>query len=384
METTRIFIKKARNFISRLSLIIKIKLGLLDIPKIVPFIGHSNGTHTFISGEVLEDNGIAKPVEGQTKWMNVKAMLKRYFADEFAGVKVLVKFNGFNKVVTTNKFGVFSCDFLHGINEIPNDVWQKVTFELPEKIHARQKKEVFEGDVMIIKNIPQFGIISDIDDTILVSYATSKLMKFRLMFFNNAYTRMPFEGVSAFYQSLQKGAVQGTYNPLFYLSNSEWNLYDLLYEFISFNRIPKGPMLLREMAIHVLRIWKIREYNKNHKMEKLRHLFTVFANLKFILIGDSGQKDPEIYSQIIKEFPGRVLTVYIRDVGIQEKTIRIQTISENILQEFDAEMVVVKDTEAAAKHAIKKGYIVPQELQGVKAEKQKDVEKKNAPVSNSL
>ncbi|NJK95261.1 MAG: hypothetical protein HC905_10405 [Bacteroidales bacterium] len=67
---------------------------------------------------------------------------------------------------------------------------------------------------MIIKRRPQFGIISDVDDTILVSYATARLMKFRLMFFNNALTRMPFEGVSAFYHSLQRGSGNGTLNPV--------------------------------------------------------------------------------------------------------------------------------------------------------------------------
>lgn len=381
METTAVFIEKARNYFSKLSLAFKIRFGLLDVPKIVPFIGYSNGEQTYISGEVLEDNGIAKPVEGQSRWKNVKAMLKRYFADEFAGVKVRINFHGETQTVVTNRFGIFYCVFKHSKNELPDNIWQTASFELTERIHYRQKTGFTLGEIMVIKNKPQYGIISDIDDTILVSYATSKLMKFRLMFFNNAYTRMPFEGVSAFYQSLQQGTMAGVFNPLFYLSNSEWDLYDLLYEFVQFNRIPKGPLLLREMAVHVLRFWKMREYNKFHKLEKLRQIFTVYPDLQFILIGDSGQKDPEIYSQIIEEFPGRVLTVYIRDVGIPEKTIRIQTISKNIMQFFNTEMVLVKDTEAAAKHAINKGYIKPGEYLNIKTEKQKDVQKKNEPAS---
>jgi phosphatidate phosphatase APP1 len=384
METTAVFIKKARNYISKISLSFKIRFGLLDVPKIVPFIGYSNGEQTFISGEVLEDNGIAKPIEGQSRWQNVKAMLKRYFADEFAGVTVRIIFNGISQEVVTNKFGVFNSIFNHANHELPNDIWQTASFELTQKIHHQQKTGFVIGEIMVVKNKPQFGIISDIDDTILVSYATSKLMKFRLMFFNNAYTRMPFEGVSAFYQSLQRGTVPGIFNPLFYLSNSEWDLYDLLFEFVQFNRIPKGPLLLREMAVHVLRIWKMREYNKFHKLEKLRQLFSVYKDLQFILIGDSGQKDPEIYSQIIEEFPGRVLTVYIRDVGIKEKTIRIQTISKHVMQYYNTEMVLVKDTEAAAKHAINKGYIMPDEYQNIKTEKQKDVQKKNEPASVSV
>lgn len=375
------FVKYARSYIAQISLSIKIKFGWLGIPKIVPFIGYSNGFSTFISGEVLEDNGISKPVEGQSRWKNAKSMLKRYLADEYAGIKVRISFAGQFKEETTNKFGAFHCSFQHNRKEIPDELWQKATFELVEKIHPRQNSETVEGEVMVINYKPSFGIISDIDDTILVSYATNKLMKFRLMFLNNALTRMPFEGVSAFYQSLQHGIVPGTFNPLFYLSNSEWNLYDLLYEFIKFNRIPKGPILLREMSIRVLRFWKMREYNKHHKMEKLRHLLTVFGDLKFILIGDSGQKDPETYSEIIREYPGRIQAVYIRDIGIPRKTIRVQTISQSALEEFNTEMILVKDTEAAAKHAIMMGFMRKEEITHIKEEKQKDLQKKEVSVS---
>lgn len=373
METTRVILKKARNFFTRLSLYIKIKMGWLGVPKVIPFMGFSNGTNTFVTGAVLEDNGISRPIEGQSKWKNARIMIQRYFIDEFAGVKVEVSFFGQSKVVVTNKFGVFNCSFQHLPKEIPDGIWQKVKFELPEKIHAKQKSGNFVGEVMVIRHKPQFGIISDIDDTILISYATTKLMKFRLMFLNNALTRMPFEGVSAFYQSLQKGTIDGAFNPLFYLSNSEWNLYDLLHEFIEFNRIPKGPLLLREMEIRVLRFWKMMEYSKNHKIEKLQQLMIFFGDMKFILIGDSGQKDPEVYSEIVREFPGRVLAVYIRDIGIPQKTIRIKTISETMNKEFNTEMILVKDTEAAAKHAVKKGFIKQQEISHIKSEKMKDL-----------
>lgn len=373
METTRVILKKARNFFTRLSLYIKIKMGWLGVPKVIPFLGFSNGTNTFVTGTVLEDNGISRPIEGQSKWKNARIMFQRYFIDDFAGVKVEVNFFGQSKVVVTNKFGVFNCSFQHLPKEIPDGIWQKVTFVLPEKIHAKQKPGNFVGEVMVIRHKPQFGVISDIDDTILISYATTKLMKFRLMFLNNALTRMPFEGVSAFYQSLQNGTTDGAFNPLFYLSNSEWNLYDLLHEFIEFNRIPKGPLLLREMEIRVLRFWKMMEYSKNHKIEKLRQLMNFFGDMKFILIGDSGQKDPEVYSEIVREFPGRVLAVYIRDIGIPQKTIRIKTISETMNKEFNTEMILVKDTEAAAKHAVKKGFIKQQEISHIKSEKMKDL-----------
>lgn len=368
--------KKTGNVISKSGIILKHQLGLISSPKIVPFIGFGNKNSTYIAGEVIEENGISKPKEGQAKWQNIKAMLRRYFGNELENLRVRVVYRGMNQEAVTDKFGIYRCHFKHSESDL-NGTWNKATVSLAD--HRYNLTESVEGEVMQIIHNPPFGIISDIDDTILVSYATQKFMKIRLMLLNNAHTRMPFEGVSAFYHALQKGTNNNSYNPIFYVSNSEWNLYDLLYEFIQYHRIPKGPLLLREMAIKLLRPWKIKEVNKNHKMEVIRMLFTLFEDMKFILIGDSGQKDPEIYSQIVREFPGRVLAVYIRDAGIPENLTRIEVISQQVLQEFRTEMIVVKDTEAAALHAIEKGFISKENLSLIQQEKDRDVRKKEKP-----
>ncbi|NJK95260.1 MAG: hypothetical protein HC905_10400 [Bacteroidales bacterium] len=116
----------------------KIKLGILSSPRIVPFIGYSNGTFTFIGGEVLEDIGISKPIEGQSRWKNLKSMIKRYLADEFAGVKVQVIFKGQTQEVITNKYGVFNARFKHDAEEIEDVIWQKAYFRLNEIVHPKQ------------------------------------------------------------------------------------------------------------------------------------------------------------------------------------------------------------------------------------------------------
>ena len=354
--------------------ILKHQLGLISSPKIVPFIGFGNKTRTYLTGEVIEENGISKPKEGQAKWQNIKAMLRRYFSKELEGIKVRVTYGGMSQEAETDKHGIYRCHFNHAESE-QGDTWKKATVSLVDERYPGT--EGVEGEVMQIIHNPPFGIISDIDDTILVSYATQKFMKIRLMLLNNAFSRMPFEGVSAFYQALQKGTDNNSYNPIFYVSNSEWNLYDLLYEFIQYHRIPKGPLLLRELTIRFMRPWKFMEVNKNHKSEVIRMLFTLFDDLKFILIGESGQKDPEVYSQIVREFPGRVLAIYIRDAGISENLTRIEVISQQVLQEFKTEMIVVKDTETAALHAIEKGFISKDNFILIQQEKDRDVRKKD-------
>ncbi len=354
---------------------IKRKFGWLGLPRIVPYIGYGDKQNVYISGEVTEDYGISKPSVGQSRLRNIKAMAKRYISSDLKGVTVRVTYEGMSQEVVTDDHGIFRCHFNHNGQGSAGEVWRSASICCLRSDDYPNVPKAVEAEVMIVNDNPQFGIISDIDDTILVSYATQKLMKLRLMLLNNAHTRMPFEGVSAFYHALQRGTT-GMFNPLFYVSNSEWNLFDLLYEFIQFNRIPKGPLFLRELKINLMRFTKLRTVNKNHKSETLQQLFTTFPQMQFILIGDSGQHDPEIYSEIVKLFPGRVLAIYIRDIGIEANIASIKTISEHINSKFKVEMILVKDTEAAAKHAISKGYISPDYLEPIIEEKQKDLEKK--------
>lgn len=356
---------------------IKRKLGLLSSPKIIPFIGFANHVSVFISGLVVEENGLSRPAEGQSRWQNIKAMLKRYTGNELENIHVKVSYADMIRTVKTDKYGIFRVDFQLNNKTAPGNTWQIFEVEIEQAVKSFPGSKA-QGEIMQVIGNPQFGIISDVDDTILISHATQKLMKLRLMFFNNAHTRMPFEGVSAFYRALQEGT-DGTYNPIFYVSNSEWNLYDLLYEFIEFHRIPKGPLLLREMAIRVLRPWRIREVNRNHKTESIRKILDTYPQMKFILIGDSGQRDPLVYSSITKQNPGRVLAIYIRDAGIDENLPEVKEISRSLMNDTKTEMVIVKDSEAAAWHALDRGFISPGRIQLIVQDKLEDSRKKDSP-----
>lgn len=337
--------------------LIKRRIGWPGLPRIVPYIGYANEKYTFITGEVTESYSISKPVEGQSRWSNLKAMLKRYAGRDIEGARVKISYNGFVREEVTDKYGIFKCAFEHPEGQPDTGRWQTASIELLSVPGYKSRRQEATAEVMVITGKPDFGVISDIDDTILVSYATQKLVKFRLMMVNNALTRMPFEGVSAFYRALQEGISAKSFNPVFYVSNSEWNLYDLIYEFIDFNRIPKGPIFLRQFRISLVKSPQLREIRKNHKREVINRLFAAYPDMKFILIGDSGQHDPEVYSEMVKQYPGRVECIYIRDVGIPGHSARVQTISEHLHDAHKVEMVLVSDTEAAVRHAGLKGYI---------------------------
>jgi phosphatidate phosphatase APP1 len=154
----------------------------------------------------------------------------------------------------------------------------------------------------------EFGIISDIDDTVLQSHVTQKLKMIWVTFSGSAFTRMPFEGTAELYDALTAGASGVARNPVFYVSKSPWNLYDFLIDFMDHHRLPRGPLLLRDIGL--------REAPPlDHKTAAVRLLLDTYPNLPFVLIGDSGERDPDIYLDTAARYPGRIAAIYIRDLG---------------------------------------------------------------------
>lgn len=366
--------KKARLF-KRLRIWIKQKIGWLGEPVIIPYAGYGNQEEIFFIGCVSEDNGLQKPSPINTKWQNFVAMVKRFTSDELQGIMVKASFLGMEEISMTDKLGIFrfNISLRNRIISLPGDYWIDINLEMVDNYYHHKKTET-KGKILLIKpGDSTYGVISDIDDTILVSHSTNIIRKLRLMLFKNAYTRLPFKGVAGFYRALNKGYNGDSFNPIFYVSNSQWNLYDLLTDFTNFRNIPEGVMLLQELKPFRPRklIKKRRAIAKHpHKLDKIRSIMSTYNHLKFVLIGDSGQKDAEIYQQVVKEFPGRVLAIYIREVR-RSREGKVLLIG-SALKEEGVEMLLMKDTVYAARHAIENGLIAPQSLEDVVHEREID------------
>jgi phosphatidate phosphatase APP1 len=214
----------------------------------------------------------------------------------------------------------------------------------------------------------RLGIISDIDDTVIASNVTNKLRMALTAVLSNARTRKPFEGVAGLYDALRNGAGGAEENPIFYISNSPWNLYPVLIEFLKLQKIPLGPLLLRDFGDHLL----FAKEPHGHKMKNIRMILETFPHLPFVLIGDSGERDPEIYRDVVKQFPDRVRAIYIR--SIDQRPARVAAIDRLIdeVRQTGSQLVLAGDSEFAAVHAAGEGLISISGLAGVRAEKKKD------------
>lgn len=340
-----------------------IRLGLVKSVMIQPYLGFGNKNEVYLAGRVLVDRGIAPAKPEDRFWRNFGTMRKRFFTIVIPEVVVMAKWEGNVFETKSDEEGYF--EFRIHPENIPEEGWYSIGLSLRAGVLRNQPQVSAEGVIFIPAPQADFGAISDIDDTIVPTGAQRLWDMLKTTFAKNAHSRIPFPGVSAFYASLRKGSDGVDSNPLFYVSSSPWNLYDFLTELMEVHQIPPGPLMLRDLGLS--RDQLIAGSHRDHKLKQIRHILGVYPELNFILIGDSGQEDPVIYREIIEEFPGRILTVYIRNVANRELK-KLQT----DYQKLGVPFVLVKNTTEASSHAAQNGWILETDRNEIQRQKVED------------
>ncbi|MBA2500313.1 MAG: DUF2183 domain-containing protein [Chitinophagaceae bacterium] len=355
---------KVDNITARL----KQRLGANDLIHIVPYRTYGTARKIYITGRVLEDKNIASAHEADNLFTNLLNMYKRFESDEVPGAVVKIMLQDEEHFVTTDKEGFFVFNLNPEQPLITEELYHTVPVKLTEA-PTRFSGETIHAEIMIPPADAEYGIISDIDDTIIRTGATSLLAMGRTVLLSNARTRLPYAGVTEFYKALQLGRNGKRNNPFFYVSSSPWNLYDLLVDFMDHNEIPAGPLLLRDFGIQSDSF--VSGDYLSHKFKEISQVLDTYPHLPFVLVGDSGEQDPPIYYEVVKQYPGRILAIYIRDVAIPEKQEQAQTISAS-LKEHGVEMMLTQDSVKAAEHAATIGLIYTQKLPAIKQDKKED------------
>ncbi|MEA4909897.1 MAG: phosphatase domain-containing protein, partial [Anaerolineaceae bacterium] len=348
------------------------RLGGPDPIKIVPYRGFGKQGRLYLKGRVLEDKGDTSSLDNDNIWDNLVDTYKRMESDEVPYARLLVRFDGQEQEVVADEEGYFEA-WVTPPRPLPADrLWHNVELKLLEPLSPRQKGPVLAtGEVFVPPADARFAVVSDIDDTVLQTDATNLLRMARNVFLSNARTRLPFPGVAALYRALHAGPQGDGANPMFYVSSSPWNLYDLLGEFFHLQDIPNGPVLF-------LRDWGLTENeflptsHHDYKIGVIRRLMDFYPELPFILLGDSGQEDPEIYHEIVTQYPDRVAAIYIRNVSRNLKRPEaIRALAEKVVQARSV-LILADNTEVMARHAAEQGWIAPAMIPGVQVEKEKD------------
>ena len=340
------------------------KLFRMGPVTIVPYLGHGTQRVLYIHGRALENFKPISALETDSIWKNILSFLQRFQTREIRKARVMMRLGSVEQEVQADKEGYIQATLMLPEPLPPNQIWHTVELQLVDYPDSTPTK----CQVLVPPPDAQFGVISDLDDTVIRTDVLHMLKMVRNTFLGNSRTRLPFAGAAEFYQALQKGT-GSTYNPIYYVSSSAWNLYDLFTDFFAVRGIPIGPLFLNDVGLSPT--YFIRPGHLEHKFKVIEMLLATHPNLPFLLIGDSSEKDPLVYLQVVQNHPGRIKTVYIRDVAEGRRDIPINRVAE-LMQKGGSELVLVRDTVGAAVHAAEKGYINPEALPAIRQERRED------------
>jgi phosphatidate phosphatase APP1 len=201
------------------------------------------------------------------------------------------------------------------------------------------------------------GIISDIDDTFLISHTHNFFKKIYILLFKNVNDRKVFKDVVPYYQALSSAGRNNKEeeNAFFYISSSEWNLYRFIVKFTKIHQLPRAVILLKDIKRGITDFFMSGRGNHDHKFDKIKHVLEFYPNLKYVLLGDDSQHDPILYERICKIFPVTVKAVYIRQTGKYQKE-ATKTILKN-LENLEVSVCYFKESSEAIMHSKSIGII---------------------------
>ena len=338
---------------------------------VVLYRGFGWANRVYLHGRALEEKSIAPAELTHSRLRNLRAMLQRADADPLPHAVVRVTIGTSTQDFEADDEGFFA-GWMPAVSPRRLDPeWVEVHAELVttgRRVPSLTREAT--GVAYCPLMTPEYLVLSDIDDTVLQSRVTNFLRAAQTLAFGNARTRLPFPGVAKFYQALRRGRGSNGRNPVFYVSSSPWNLYDVIAQFLELQEIPLGPIMLRDLDLGISVLSHRRHHD--HKGAHIRRVLETFPRIPVVLIGDSGQQDPEIYSRIVHDFAGRVQAIYIRNVTMTaDRADAINVLAREVVK-AGSSLVLADDTLTAAKHAVEIGLMPPAALDGIREEKKAD------------
>ena len=288
------------------------QLRLTDQPTVKVYRGFGNAERVVIHGTVFRRSAFPRKEYRMGLFVNLFSLIRLFAVRPYARARVRVWCGQDYMDVITDTTGYFwatmplNIPLAHG--------WHPVRAELvaqtgtPEPILAG-------GDGQVLVPHPTaLACISDIDDTFLISHSANLAKRLRVLFTQNAHSRQPFDGVVAHYQLLANATDDSDItNAFFYVSSSEWNLYDYILDFSDKNHLPTGVYLLSPLK-RFRELLKTGQGRHRTKYARIVWILQTYPDQQFVLLGDDTQEDPSIYASVVEQFSRQIRAVYIRQV----------------------------------------------------------------------
>lgn len=313
--------------------------------------GYGSRTEIFLIGRVFRQSHADPHARSDDLRAHLRDIGRRIRRRRVPGAVVTARFAGGEVTVTTDADGYFRIN-LHPQEAFRDDVaWHRVALTLDAEPPVHATAEVFVPTAHC-----RFVVISDIDDTVMHTGVANKLKMLWRLFVADAESRVAFPGAAALYRALHAGVGGNEANPMLYVSRAPWGVYDMLAVFFRLHGIPAGPvMFLREWGLSWRHPFPRRA--EDHKRALIDHMLTLYSDRPFVLIGDSGQHDPEVYASIVEAYPSRVRAVYIRNVSRDPgRVAEIERLAEAVAA-AGSSLVLAPDSTTIAEHAAGLGLI---------------------------
>lgn len=261
------------------------------IPTVVPFIGYGGRGWIRVLGRVV----LRKPgLASADRYRSVRGW--RSFASiPVRGAEVTVTAGDTSGLVRADRGGVIDARFEVGL---PTG-WSTVQLSI-------DGHDGVDFPVFVVDDAATFGVVSDVDDTVMVTALPRPFLAAWNSFVLDEHARTPVAGMAVLYERLVRANPDA---PVVYLSTGAWNVVPTLTRFLSRNLYPRGALLLTEWGPNQNRWFRS---GPEHKRISLERLASEFPSIRWLLIGDDGQHDERIYGDFARRHPEHVRAVAIR------------------------------------------------------------------------
>ncbi len=259
------------------------------------YVAYGNPYKLMVEGRVL-DKRVHQEATKKDNWLqNSWNKLKYLVNDEVKNEPITLMVNGIKAQSKTDDEGYFEFELFN-----TNSTWKN---HQPITVKLNKRNIIKKGEALILNSHTTQGIISDFDDTLIVSDVTNKLKLANNTFFKNYKQRTLVKGMRERFETLK--------SPLFIVTGSPKQLQPTIEKFLDYHHFPKRIIITK----------KAHGTNSDplfdqlaYKVSKIEKLIELFPTIVWDCFGDSGEKDKEVYLALAQKYPNHIGNIYIRNV----------------------------------------------------------------------
>ena len=312
--------------------------------------GFVNDQELIVFGHVFNSWAPDKYEIDRKGYKHAKSMFKMFSINPIRNIKVTLHFKDLEVTTKTLDDGYFR--FTIPFNEYLDSGWHK--YAVSCRVNGMG---IIEQGELLKPFKSKLGIISDIDDTFLISHTINIFKKLYVILTRNINNRKIFNDVVPHYQALSRAGQEeeGAFNSFFYVSSSEWNLYEFILQFTRLHELPKAIIKLKKIKTGLGDFLFTGSGSHDHKFLKIKDIISFYPQLTYVLMGDDSQHDPFLYERVVKVFPQSVKAIYIRQTTRKKKKIVKETLAN--IEDLGVATCYFKDSHKAIKHSRKIGIL---------------------------